>query len=603
MAASYSQVPKDEVFEMTNFPEGVPPSGDPSDKLWLMYLSESEKHDRAISDGWKDDANGVLVFTGLFSATVAAFIIESYKQLSPDKTAFFLQQISQQLSGLSNGTYVRPQDYPTSSPSTSIVCVNAMWILSLIVSITCALLATLMQQWARQYVQLPQLRTTPRERAHVRSFLFFGLKQFRMSYAVELIPTLLHLAVFLFFVGLVIFFFTIFTTVAIIISASVGIFSIAYIALTILPCVYLNCPYRTPLSNLSWYVWHTAVRYLIALFLCIEATFHVQGYLIEWRNNFESYAQDHYLRRKDGLRKSVANRAQNAPEDRELQALNWFLHVPALSEDGTFQNFVSTLTEDTVQRLLQPSDSQFSPSFSHRLRSLLWTCLPGTTGLTADAQQHRLLTCLDVIYRGVKAYNIAPLDQSGEPIPDNIRVNFAELGMMRVLWSDQGSAVRVSARCICALLARRLLRDIGGPRSRRLQTDADIYWLTAVFDHPSSNEIYNSLHNLAEVDRMNLNSFVHEVRSLLLERRSTNREITSILDTLTILMDARNSPRRNTLREQIRELTQRAEISGCLQQLVTPLLELLREFPIDVGAVPAVSMPIPPPASVPQSNS
>ncbi|KAH9018712.1 hypothetical protein EDB85DRAFT_600317, partial [Lactarius pseudohatsudake] len=250
MATSYSQVPKDEALEMGITAE-VPPSGDPSDKTWLMYLSESEKYDKAISDGWKDDANGVLVFTGLFSATVAAFIIESYKKLSPDsgdQTAFFLQQISQQLSGLSNGTFVRPQDYPTFSPNKLIVCVNAMWILSLIVSITCALLATLMQQWARQYVQLPQLRTTPRERAHVRSFLFFGLKQFRMSYAVELIPTLLHLAVFLFFVGLVIFFFTIFTTVAIIISVSVGIFSIAYIALTILPCVYLNCPYRTSLS-------------------------------------------------------------------------------------------------------------------------------------------------------------------------------------------------------------------------------------------------------------------------------------------------------------------------------------------------------------------
>ncbi len=78
MATSYSQVPKDEVFEMTDIPEGgvyidlwiapclttplVPPSGDPSDKTWSMYLSESEKHDKAISDGWKDDANGVLVF-------------------------------------------------------------------------------------------------------------------------------------------------------------------------------------------------------------------------------------------------------------------------------------------------------------------------------------------------------------------------------------------------------------------------------------------------------------------------------------------------------------------------------------------------------------
>ncbi|KAH9054832.1 hypothetical protein EDB87DRAFT_1568024, partial [Lactarius vividus] len=220
-----------------------PPPSDPSDKMWSIYLSESEKHDKVISDGWKDDANGVLVFvrispsTGLFSAIVAAFIIESYKKLSPDsgdQTAFFLQQISQQLSGLSNGTYVRPQDYPAFEPDTSIVCVNAMWILSLIVSLTCALLALLMQQWARQYVQLPLLGTTPRKRARVQYFLHLGLEPIPISNVVELISTLLHLAMFMFLTGLVVFLFTVTRKVATITSVSVGISIIAYIVPTFL---------------------------------------------------------------------------------------------------------------------------------------------------------------------------------------------------------------------------------------------------------------------------------------------------------------------------------------------------------------------------------
>ncbi|KAH9041204.1 hypothetical protein EDB84DRAFT_1267216, partial [Lactarius hengduanensis] len=177
----------------------------------------------------------------------------SYQKLFPDsgdQTALFLQQISQQLSGLSNGTYVRPQDYPTFSPSTSIVCVNAMWILSLIVSLTCALLALLMQQWARQYVQLPLLGTTPRERARVQYFLHLGLKPIPMSNVVELVFTLLHLAMFMFFTGLVVFLFTVTRKpeVATITTVSVGVSIIAYIVPTILPCVYLDCPYRTPLS-------------------------------------------------------------------------------------------------------------------------------------------------------------------------------------------------------------------------------------------------------------------------------------------------------------------------------------------------------------------
>ena len=64
-----------------------------------MYLYEVRDDDQRISDAWKEDSNGILVFvspnlltlfvsmtsfkTGLFSATVGAFIIEFYKTLLP----------------------------------------------------------------------------------------------------------------------------------------------------------------------------------------------------------------------------------------------------------------------------------------------------------------------------------------------------------------------------------------------------------------------------------------------------------------------------------------------------------------------------------------
>ncbi|KAF8269075.1 hypothetical protein EI94DRAFT_1443824, partial [Lactarius quietus] len=67
---------------------------------WSMYLTEAEKQDTEVTESWKGDTDGILVFTGLFSATIATFIIESYKQLSPDssdKTNALLTQISQQM--------------------------------------------------------------------------------------------------------------------------------------------------------------------------------------------------------------------------------------------------------------------------------------------------------------------------------------------------------------------------------------------------------------------------------------------------------------------------------------------------------------------------
>jgi len=54
--------------------------------------------------------------------------------------------------------------------------------------------------------------------------LFLGTLKYDMSLAVETVPTVLHFSVFLFFAGLVIFFFTIHKAVAIAVSVSVGVF-------------------------------------------------------------------------------------------------------------------------------------------------------------------------------------------------------------------------------------------------------------------------------------------------------------------------------------------------------------------------------------------
>jgi hypothetical protein len=239
-------------------------------EMWSEYLKNVDDYDKRLTDGWKDDANGVLVFvsfhplfpvsitvtileTALFSATVASFIIESYKLLSPDpasQSAFLLGQLSQQFAGSANGTYVQPQSYPSSPPSTSIICVNILWLLSFLLSTASALFATLMLQWVRIYTDLPQFPNVPKERARVRSYLFFGVVKYRMHLAVKTAPLLLHLSVFLFFTGLVVFFFTIFKLVAIVISIAVGLFGLAYFALTILPCLDHSSPYRTPISSI-----------------------------------------------------------------------------------------------------------------------------------------------------------------------------------------------------------------------------------------------------------------------------------------------------------------------------------------------------------------
>lgn len=111
--------------------------------------------------------------SGLFSASVTAFIIESYKQLSVDSgdtTVALLVQISQQLAAASNGTYAIAASPPKSfQPSLSTLRVNAFLFLSLFFGLACALAATLVQQWARNYLQAIDRRTAPHRKGTTNS--------------------------------------------------------------------------------------------------------------------------------------------------------------------------------------------------------------------------------------------------------------------------------------------------------------------------------------------------------------------------------------------------------------------------------------------------
>jgi hypothetical protein len=103
--------------------------------------------------------------SGLFAAVITAFIIDSYKQLSRDSASItidLLAQISQQLAGASNGSFVAALVPPQSfRPTPTAVRVNVLWFLSLALGLTCALSATLVQQWSRNYIQVVNRRHAP----------------------------------------------------------------------------------------------------------------------------------------------------------------------------------------------------------------------------------------------------------------------------------------------------------------------------------------------------------------------------------------------------------------------------------------------------------
>jgi hypothetical protein len=165
----------------------------------------------------------------VLSAIVTAFLIESYKMLPP-------------------------ADLGDGPPAASIVWVNIVWLMSLVFSITSTLFATLALQWARRFTQLHRIlnTNTSRDRTHIRLFGCCGTLRYDVHRAVSMIVVFLHLSLFLFLVGLVVFFFRINKPVAIVVSMVVGLVGMVYFTITILACVDRDSPYHTPMSGVWW---------------------------------------------------------------------------------------------------------------------------------------------------------------------------------------------------------------------------------------------------------------------------------------------------------------------------------------------------------------
>jgi hypothetical protein len=254
---------------------------------------------------------------GLFSAVVTAFLIESYKGLSEDTdstTVALLAQISAQLGAMANSSQpFTPQSISSRSafsPSASSLAVNAMWFLSLSLSLACALAAMLVQHWGRNYSRsVEQFQHSPHKRGLIRAFMFEGLVKSHLGEIVELIPILIHASLFLFLAGLVIFLHEISLPIAYLVLSTLVTCSILYSAATLFPLLHPESPLHTPLLSALWYTWRYAFKF-------------------EFRPVY-SISQ---------LATGVAELQHPRAQDRVADAIRWTLHLA--KESNQFEDFL-----------------------------------------------------------------------------------------------------------------------------------------------------------------------------------------------------------------------------------------------------------------------
>ncbi|KZO99235.1 hypothetical protein CALVIDRAFT_511506, partial [Calocera viscosa TUFC12733] len=233
-------------------PKFLNPKPDKSEnaEIWTAYVDEANKHDEALLKKWGDGIDIFLLFTGLFSAILSAFLVVSWSALQPDptqSTSDALAAISQQLVLLSSGGAMNQSaayQVPAFTPPTWAVAVNCLWFTSLFISLLTAVLAMLLKEWLSAYSD--RVALVPLERVRQRQMRFDGLNKWNVPAIVSLLPLAIHIAVFLFLTGLVLFASPISASLSALMAVLLLVGFGLYTSSAILPLVLPECPYKSP---------------------------------------------------------------------------------------------------------------------------------------------------------------------------------------------------------------------------------------------------------------------------------------------------------------------------------------------------------------------
>lgn len=268
-------------FEQYNATNPIPgqPILNPNDgssvdtSLWDIYNQRATLADYDLSLDFNSNMDVLLVFVspyahafmlylssqeaGLFSAVNTAFIIETYKLLRPDQTDLTNQLL-----------YAILQNQPASSvtldanfsPAAYAVRVNALFFTSLMTSLLAALTAMLVKQWVGNYDRGLRKISSRQIRARTRQYRYDGVVRWHMADVVALVPMILHVSLFLFFVGVIDFLFAVNQIIAIVSAACVLAGFSLYLFANILPLISSGAPFRSPVTQFLDNIVHKSRR-------------------------------------------------------------------------------------------------------------------------------------------------------------------------------------------------------------------------------------------------------------------------------------------------------------------------------------------------------
>ncbi|CUA77037.1 Putative uncharacterized oxidoreductase YDR541C [Saccharomyces cerevisiae S288c] [Rhizoctonia solani] len=180
----------------------------PDSTIWQLYQEESKDHDKSLVEDRDKSLDVLLIYAGLFSSILAGFVMDSKNLLQQDTAAISLDILlilarSQQFLSSNSSQPGPPIEYPSFTPMPSARLINILWFLALVISLSTALMAMLAKEWLHNFIS--HTPASPHAHALLHQERLRALKDAHALGIIDSLPTVLHLALLLFSVGLVIY--------------------------------------------------------------------------------------------------------------------------------------------------------------------------------------------------------------------------------------------------------------------------------------------------------------------------------------------------------------------------------------------------------------
>jgi hypothetical protein len=383
--------------------------------------------------------------------------VQDLQQNPQDTSNFYLANIYQATinPNTPNISSSLPASPPPFSPPNYAVWVNALWFLSLVISLTCALLATFLQQWARRYLKVTHSRYSPHKRARIRAFFAEGVEKCLLPWVVETLPTLLHISLFLFFAGLVVFLWNVNLTIFKLVLSWVAICTALYGCITLMPIIRHDSPYYTSPSSLVWRSVIGVAYFVSAVILLLYCTvFCRRG--AEWLSDFTDRCYDLLLQ---GMQKRAEETALNSPSEIDTRAFMWTFDC--LDEDHELERFFSGLPGLRSSKVVKDPLPGLSGLQNWKLCQALTGLMNRTFSsdlLPTPVKERRAMICakaIDPVYIPntfrVLDIILARCHYSGPMVPGIVQI-------MRG-WGNNAYATLVAQATVSSIVARAQRRD------------------------------------------------------------------------------------------------------------------------------------------------